>query len=95
MKVLAIIGSLRKGNSYRITQQVENCLKSYSNNDDSGKVDLEFEYIFLNEDNLELCKGCFVCLPYGEDKCPTIFIIATATEQLTKRDFLQNNSFRW
>jgi multimeric flavodoxin WrbA len=70
LKVLAIIGSPKKGNSYRITQQVENCLKSYSSNDKNGKVDLEFDYLFLKEANLELCKGCFACLPYGEDKCP-------------------------
>jgi len=70
MKVLAIIGSPKKGNSYRITQQVENCLKSYANSDNIGKVDLEFDYLFLKETNLELCKGCFACIPRGEDKCP-------------------------
>ena len=70
MKVLAIIGSPRKGNSYKITQQVETCLKSFCSNDNTGKTDLEFEYIFLKDENLELCKGCFACTPYGEDKCP-------------------------
>jgi len=70
MKVLAIIGSPKKGNSYRITQQVENCLKSYANSDNIGKVDLEFDYLFLKETNLEMCEGCFACIPYGEDKCP-------------------------
>jgi len=68
MKVLAIIGSPRKGNSYRITQQVENRLKYYASN--IGKVDLEFDYLFLKDANLELCKGCFTCIPRGEDKCP-------------------------
>ncbi len=43
MKVLAIIGSPRKGNSYRITQQVENRLKYYASSDNIGKVDLEFD----------------------------------------------------
>jgi multimeric flavodoxin WrbA len=70
MKVLAIIGSPKKGNSFRITQQVENRLKSYSTNDNSDKLDLEFDYLFLNESNLEMCTGCFACIPYGEDKCP-------------------------
>ena len=70
MKVLAIIGSPRKGTSYRITQQVENRLKYYARSDNNGKVDLEFDYLFLKDANLELCKGCFACIPYGEDKCP-------------------------
>ncbi len=70
MKVLAIIGSPKKGNSYRITQQVENRLKSYANSESIGKVDLEFDYLFLKDANLELCKGCFACIPRGEDKCP-------------------------
>lgn len=70
MKVLAIIGSPKKGNSYRITQQVENRLKSYTNSESIGKVDLEFDYLFLKDADLELCKGCFVCIPRGEDKCP-------------------------
>ena len=70
MKVLAIIGSPKKGNSYKITQQVEKRLKAYATNDNLGKVDLEFDYLFLKDANLELCIGCFACIPYGEDKCP-------------------------
>ena len=70
MKVLAIIGSPKKGNSYRITQQVENQLKTFANNDKKGKVDLEFDYLFLKDANLELCKGCFACIPNGAEKCP-------------------------
>ena len=70
MKVLAIIGSPKKGNSYRITQEVEKRLKSYSINDNTGKEDLEFDYLFLKETNLEMCEGCFACIPYGADKCP-------------------------
>jgi multimeric flavodoxin WrbA len=70
MKILAIIGSPKKGNSYRITQQVEKRLKSFANNDKKGKVDLEFDYLFLKDANLELCKGCFACIPRGEEKCP-------------------------
>lgn len=70
MKVLAIIGSPKKGNSYRITQQVENHLKSFANSDKKGKVDLEFDYLFLKDANLEMCRGCFACIPRGEEKCP-------------------------
>lgn len=70
VKVLAIIGSPRKGNSYRITQQVENHLKSYSVTDSSGKVDLEFDYLFLKETNLKMCEGCSSYISRGKEKCP-------------------------
>jgi multimeric flavodoxin WrbA len=70
MKVLAIIGSPRRGNTYRITQQVEDQLRSYAKHDSAGEVDLEFDYLFLADANLELCKGCFVCISHGESNCP-------------------------
>jgi len=70
MKVLAIIGSPKKGNSYRITQKVENHLKFFANSDKKGKLDLEFDYLFLKDAKLELCKGCFACIPHGAEKCP-------------------------
>jgi multimeric flavodoxin WrbA len=70
MKVLAIIGSPRKGNSYGITQQVEAQLKSYAEQDGAGESDLEFNYLFLADANLKLCKGCFVCISHGESNCP-------------------------
>jgi multimeric flavodoxin WrbA len=70
MKVLAIIGSPKKGNSYKITRQVEDRLRSYAEHDHAGKVDLEFDYLFLKDAGLELCRGCFACIQRGEDKCP-------------------------
>ena len=70
MKVLAIIGSPGRGNSYRITQQVEDQLRSYAKHGSAGEVDLEFRYLFLMDANLELCKGCFVCISHGESNCP-------------------------
>jgi multimeric flavodoxin WrbA len=64
MKVLAIIGSPKgKGNSYRVTKQVEETMKRI----DSG---VEFDYLFLKSANLELCCGCFLCVLRGEQLCP-------------------------
>ena len=62
MKVLAIIGSLRKGNTLDVVQEVEKHMKEL------GEV--EFEYLFLKDANLELCKGCFNCLTKGDEFCP-------------------------
>ncbi len=32
--------------------------------------EVEFEYLFLKDANLQPCKGCFACVTRGEDKCP-------------------------
>jgi len=62
MKVLAIVGSPRKGNSYRLTQRIEKRLESHD--------DIDFEYIFLKDYELENCTGCHACVKYGKEKCP-------------------------
>lgn len=60
MKVLVIMGSLRKKNTYQTVKKIENILSdSY-----------EFEYVFLDEQNLKNCNGCYLCISHGEDKCP-------------------------
>jgi multimeric flavodoxin WrbA len=63
MKVLAIMGSPKgKGSGYKVVQLVEKRMKEL------GEVD--FEYLFLKDANLGMCKGCFACVTKGEDKCP-------------------------
>ncbi|SHI01569.1 Multimeric flavodoxin WrbA [Sporobacter termitidis DSM 10068] len=64
MKVLAIIGSPRKkGNTYHVVGQIrENMLRA--------DPDIDFEYLFLRDSNLQMCTGCFVCIARGEDSCP-------------------------
>jgi len=86
MKVLAIIGSPRKGNSYRITKQVEDQLRSYAKHDSTGEVDLEFTYLFLADTNLALCKGCFVCISRGESHCPLKDCRADIERQISSSD---------
>ena len=63
MKILVINGSPKgKGNTHKIVQIFESKLKEFT--------DVEFEYVFLKELNLGLCKGCFTCITKGETKCP-------------------------
>lgn len=63
MKVLAIIGSLRKKNTYEAVKQFEQIHR--------GQVDgCDYEYLFLKDMNIELCRGCFLCISKGEAKCP-------------------------
>lgn len=64
MKVLAIMGSPRKnGNTFQAVEHVRNILMGLDEN-------LDFEYLFLADCRLEMCKGCFTCFAKGEDKCP-------------------------
>lgn len=63
MKILAIIGSPHKGNTYRAVQQVEIDMKKCGD-------DVEFEYLFLKDVNMEPCRGCFACISKGEEFCP-------------------------
>jgi multimeric flavodoxin WrbA len=62
MQVLTIIGSPRKGHSYRVAQQIERRL--------TRNPDLRFEYVFLSQVNLQACRGCYVCQSRGEQYCP-------------------------
>ena len=51
MQVLTIIGSPRKGHSYRVAQQIERRL--------TQNPDVRFEYVFLSQVNLQTCRGCY------------------------------------
>jgi len=59
MKILAICGSPRKGNTYSILNSIK-----------EHHPDIEFQIIMLGEINFELCKGCYSCVKRGEEKCP-------------------------
>ena len=64
MKILAIIGSPRKkGNTYRVVEQIKEKMLEYDNS-------IDFEYLFLRDYNLQMCTGCFACIGQGEDSCP-------------------------
>jgi multimeric flavodoxin WrbA len=62
MKVLVIMGSPRKGNTYRACARIEEAMKSYG--------DFTFEYLLLKDADLAQCTGCFVCLLRSEENCP-------------------------
>jgi len=59
MKIVAICGSPRKGNTYRV-------LKTMKENFPI----IDFRILMLKDLNFELCKGCYSCVMKGEEKCP-------------------------
>ncbi|NPE08054.1 MAG: flavodoxin family protein [Asgard group archaeon] len=62
MKILAIISSPRKKNTYNAIKTIESIHKE--------KNDCEYEYLFLKNIDLKCCNGCHLCLTKGEEKCP-------------------------
>lgn len=52
----------KKGNTYKLTRKVEDEMKQYG--------DVEFEYIFLRDVDLQPCRGCGICFDKGEEMCP-------------------------
>jgi len=61
-KITALIGSARKKGTYLAVQEFEKNLKKFG--------DIAFEYVFLNDYNLEFCSGCKLCFDKGEQFCP-------------------------
>lgn len=59
MKLLAICGSPRKGNSYKALKEIGDVFPH-----------VEYEILHLNDLNFNLCKGCYGCVIRGEEKCP-------------------------
>jgi len=59
MKVLAINGSPRKGETYKILNYMK-----------EEKPDIDFEILNLKDMNLKDCIGCYVCINLGAEKCP-------------------------
>lgn len=60
MKILAICGSPRKGNTYSALKTIQDSFP-----------DIDFELLMLKDLHFELCKGCYACVLRGEEKCPT------------------------
>lgn len=63
MKILVIMGSPRKGNTFRACEEFQKYLQKI--------CPAEFEYVLLKDARIVPCKGCFACFPHGEDKCPS------------------------
>ncbi len=62
MKILAIISSSRKKNTYDAIKTIEGIHKK--------NCDCEYEYLFLHEVDFKCCNGCHLCLTKGEEFCP-------------------------
>ena len=59
MKIIAICGSPRKGNTYSVITAIKESFP-----------DIDFKILMLKDLNFEMCKGCYSCVLRGENKCP-------------------------
>lgn len=78
MKILAVMGSPRKGESYKATKMLEEKMKALGG--------VEFEYLFLRDLNLGNCIGCHLCCEKGEEKCPLKDDRDVAVERMAAAD---------
>lgn len=62
MKVTAFVGSARRAHTFNAVKEFLEKLHSYGN--------LESEIILLSEYNIEICRGCKLCLDKEESLCP-------------------------
>ena len=62
IKILVIMGSPRKGNTYRACEELREYIQE--------RIPAEFEYLWLKDADLLPCRGCLSCFAYGEDRCP-------------------------
>lgn len=79
MKIFAIIGSPRKGNTFCVVRKVEEAIHTLDH-------DAQFDYLFLKDAGLELCRGCFICIAKGEHMCPLKDARASVVERMLAAD---------
>jgi len=61
-KILVVMGSPRKGESYKVLQKIETLLQ--------GMGEVSIETLWLKDVNFGQCRGCHACIKLGEQKCP-------------------------
>ena len=79
MKITAIIGSQRKGNTLKAVKRVEELLKERFG-------DMNFEYVMLMDADVKVCVGCFNCLAKGIEFCPLKDDIPAIIEKIKSSD---------
>ena len=62
IKVLVIMGSARRRNTYHAAERIREILQE--------NAPVEWEYVMLRDVGLEQCRGCYTCFERGEEYCP-------------------------
>jgi multimeric flavodoxin WrbA len=78
MKILVILGSPRKGNTWQAAERIRETMQE--------KAPVEWEYIMLRDLSLEQCRGCGSCFIKGEEFCPINDDVASVVEKMQDAD---------
>ena len=78
MKILAIVGSSKFGNSSEVTKYFEKEIKSFGN--------VDFETLNLSDYPIDFCKGCHNCIFLGEEKCPHYEKVKVIEDKMLQAD---------
>jgi multimeric flavodoxin WrbA len=78
MKVLVIMGSPRKGNTYHAAERIREIMQE--------KARVDWEYVMLRDLNLEQCRGCANCIVKGEEFCPVNDDVSGLTRRMHDAD---------
>lgn len=62
LKVLVIMGSPRRANTYHAAERIREILQE--------NAPVDWEYVMLRDVALEQCRGCYACFERGEEHCP-------------------------
>lgn len=63
MKIVVLMGSPRKKDSYHLCKQIEEQINRENHC-------FKFDYIFINDYKIKDCKGCCLCFQKSENDCP-------------------------
>lgn len=89
MIILAIHGSMRKGNTYRLTKEVISRISSYP--------DVKIVEFGVADLNLPFCCSCHICFNEGEEYCPHSDSLRDLREALLECDgiILSGTTYMW
>ncbi len=77
-KVLALSGSPRKGDSYKVVKLLIEHMQEYG--------DVELEFVTIRKFKIEYCRGCLACMRKGEDHCPLKDDVPMIREKMCNAD---------
>ena len=78
MKIIAIMGSSKNGNTTEVVNYFEKKL--------TKKLACDFEYLYLSDLPIDFCVGCHNCIFIGEDKCPQYRTVKLIEDKILSAD---------
>lgn len=77
-KILVIMGSPRKGNTFHACEELREKMQEFR--------PVDFDYLWLKDADLQPCRGCLSCFTRGEEKCPIDDDALAIRERMTEAD---------